>query len=164
MKIQEHIKNNDLESAIREVHTLKGLCGNIGANLLFEKVKKLEVYLKEKGFEYKYLDLLESIKLDLNILVKNIEQRLEIFLPNLKFDVKNQDFDKEKINNLLNELQQLLDEIDSNAIVKAGEIEAYLEKYGYLDEVENLMNCINEFNFDKASEYLKIIRDKILKK
>ncbi len=75
--------------------------------------------------------------------------------------MKNQDFHKEKINNLLNELQQLLDEIDSNAIVKAGEIEAYLEKYGYLDEVENLMNCINEFNFDKASEYLKILREKI---
>jgi CheY-like chemotaxis protein len=160
-KIQEYIKNNDLESAIREVHTLKGLCGNIGANLLFEKVKSLEVYLKEKGFDDKYLDLLESIKLDLNILIKNIEKRVEIFLPNLKLDVENKNLDKEEINSLLNELQQLLDELDSNAITKASELEAYLGKYGYIEEVEILMNCINEFNFDKASEYLKILREKI---
>jgi signal transduction histidine kinase/DNA-binding response OmpR family regulator len=160
-KIQEYIKNNDLESAIREVHTLKGLCGNIGANLLFEKAKSLEVYLKEKGFDDKYLDLLESIKLDLNILIKNIEKRVEIFLPNLKLDVENKNLDKEEINSLLNELQQLLDELDSNAITKASELEAYLGKYGYIEEVEILMNCINEFNFDKASEYLKILREKI---
>ena len=41
------------------------------------------------------------------------------------------------------------------------ELEAYLGKYKYLDELGNMMNCINEFNFDKASEYLKIVREKI---
>jgi hypothetical protein len=75
--------------------------------------------------------------------------------------VENKNLDKEEINSLLNELQQLLDELDSNAITKASELEAYLGKYGYIEEVEILMNCINEFNFDKASEYLKILREKI---
>jgi polar amino acid transport system substrate-binding protein len=163
-KIFEHIKSDDLESTIREVHTLKGVCGNIGASLLYEKVKDLEFYLKEKGFDDKYLNILKSIKLDLDILIKNIEEKLELFLPNIKFDVKNQNFDREKMNNLLNELQLLLNELDSNAIAKASEIQTYLEKYGYLVEIENMMNCINEFDFDRASEHLKIVREKILKR
>ena len=42
--------NKDLELAIISTY-LKGLCGNIGANMLFNKTKELEYYLKKIGLD-----------------------------------------------------------------------------------------------------------------
>ena len=158
--ITEFIKNNDLSATIREVHTLKGLCGNIGANDLFNKTKDLEFYLKEKGFDNQYLDLLESIKINLDILTKNIEKGLELLPQNISKNVE-KEFDKNTVFELMNELEELLNDLDSNAVSKAKDLKNYLEKYHHFDELENMMNSINEFDFDKASEYLSLIRNKI---
>ena len=46
-KIDTYKKDNDFESMIRYAHTLKGLCGNIGAESLFDKAKDLEYFLKQ---------------------------------------------------------------------------------------------------------------------
>jgi len=41
-KIQDSLKQNDFESAIRATHTLKGVSGNIGALAVFESTQQLE--------------------------------------------------------------------------------------------------------------------------
>ena len=61
----------------------------------------------------------------------------------------------------MNELEELLNDLDSNAVSKAKDLKNYLEKYHHFDELENMMNSINEFDFDKANEYLSLIRNKI---
>lgn len=162
-KILTHVKNSDLESAIREAHTLKGLCGNIGADLLFEKAKELEFHLKEKSFDDKYGDLITVIKSDLDILINNIKKSLDLFLSNETLENKGS-INKEKIEELFNQLEELLNELDSDALIKANELQLELEKIAYFDELDNFMSSVNDFDFDKASEYLKLLREKIPKK
>ena len=159
-KILTHVKNSDLESAIREAHTLKGLCGNIGADLLFEKAKELEFHLKEKGFDNKYAELIKNVEFDLNILIQNIKAVIELFLS--KEDKSGINMDK--IDELFNQLEKLLNELDSDALIKANELQIELEKIAYFDELDNFMSSVNDFDFDKASEYLKLLREKIPKK
>ena len=159
-KILTFVENGDLESTIREAHTLKGLCGNIGADLLFEKAKELEFHLKEKGFDDKHLELIKNVELDLNILIQNIKIALELFLS--KEDKSGINMDK--IDELFNQLEKLLNELDSDALIKANELQVELEKIAYFDELDNFMNYVNDFDFDKADEYLKLLREKILKK
>ena len=162
-KILTHVKNSDLESAIREAHTLKGLCGNIGADLLFEKAKELEFHLKEKSFDDNYGDLIKVIKSDLDILINNIKKSLDSFLSNEKIENKSA-INTDKIEELFNQLEELLNELDSDALIKANEIKIELEKIAYFDELDNFMSSVNDFDFDKASEYLKLLREKIPKK
>jgi len=161
-KILTFVKNSDLESAIREAHTLKSLCGNIGANLLFEKAKELESYLKENGFDDKYTDLIKVIKSDLDILINNIKKSLDSFLSNEIIENKSA-INKEKIEELFNQLEGLLNELDSDALIKANELQIELEKIAYFNELDNFMSSVNDFDFDKASEYLKLLREKIPK-
>jgi CheY-like chemotaxis protein len=47
-RLQTAVGNNDLETAIREAHTLKGLAGNIGANHLAEQAQMLEAALRQE--------------------------------------------------------------------------------------------------------------------
>ena len=158
-KILTHAKNSDLESAIREVHTLKSLCGNIGANLIFEKAKELEFHLKEKKFDDKYAYLIQIIKSDLDFLIKNIKKNLELFLPNEMIENKS-DINKDRIYALFTELEQLLNELDSDALIKANELQVELEKVAYFDELDNFINYVNDFDFDKANEYLEFLKKK----
>lgn len=159
-KILTFVKNSDLESAIIEAHTLKGLCGNIGADLLFEKAKELESYLKENGFDDKYADLIKVIKSDLDILINNIKATIELFLSKENKSSINMD----KVDELFEQLEELLNELDSDALIKANELQVELGKIAYFEELDNFMNYVNDFDFDKASEYLKLLREKIPKK
>ncbi len=158
--VLEFLKNDDLESTIREVHTLKGLCGNIGANKLSYKTKTLETYLKENGLNNQYFDLFESLKIDLDLLTKEIEKKLHLLQKTISKDI-NKEVDNNKILELLEELEKLLNELDANAISKANDLKNYLEKYEHSDELQNMINCIHEFDFDKANEYLKIVKEKL---
>ena len=161
-KILIHVKNSDLESAIRETHTLKGLCGNIGADLLFEKAKELESHLKEKAFNDKYGDLIKVIKTDLELLINNIKEAIATFLPNEINDKSA--LNKEKIEELFEQLEELLKELDSDALIKANELQVEIEKLAYFNELDNFINYVNEFDFDKADEYLKLLKEKVLEK
>ena len=156
-KILTHVKNSDLESAIREAHTLKGLCGNIGADLLFEKAKELEFHLKEKGFDNKYAELIKNVEFDLNILIQNIKAVIELFLSKEDRSAINRD----RVDELFNQLEKLLNELDSDALIKANELQIELEKIAYFDELDNFMNYVNDFDFDKADEYLKFLRKEL---
>ncbi|MDD2290811.1 MAG: transporter substrate-binding domain-containing protein [Aliarcobacter sp.] len=161
-KILIHVKNSDLESAIREAHTLKGLCGNIGADLLFEKAKELEFHLKENGFDDKYGDLIKVIKTDLELLINNIKRAITAFLPNEINDKSA--LNKEKIEELFEQLEGLLKELDSDALIKANELQVEIEKLAYFNELDNFINYVNDFDFDKANEYLKLLKEKVLEK
>ena len=108
-KILTHVKNSDLESAIREAHTLKGLCGNIGADLLFEKAKELEFHLKEKGFDNKYAELIKNVEFDLNILIQNIKAVIELFLSKEDRSAINRD----RVDELFNQLEIIKANLDN---------------------------------------------------
>ena len=162
-KSQEDFKNKvvneDLEVAIREAHTLKGLCGNIGAKNLSNRAKELEYYLKEKGFDNSVFVLIEMLNEELQNLIINIKEQLKVFdLAKEEYINDNLQIDEEKVSKLINELQYLLDELDADAIVKAKELKNELSKTVHNQKLESLMSSINNFDFDKASEILQSIK------
>ncbi|MDD3009560.1 MAG: transporter substrate-binding domain-containing protein [Arcobacter sp.] len=163
VKSQEDFKtrivDEDLETAIREVHTLKGLCGNIGANSLFSKVKELEYHLKEKGFDNNSSLLIQILKEELQELIEKIKEQLNIFgLEKEKESLDNLEINEEKVSKLIDELKYLLDELDSDAIIKANELKNELSKTLHSEKLDRLMSSINNFDFDKASEILQTIK------
>ena len=107
-----------------------------------------------------YFDLFESLKIDLDLLTKEIEKKLHLLQKTISKDI-NKEVDNNKILELLEELEKLLNELDANAISKANDLKNYLEKYEHSDELQNMINCIHEFDFDKANEYLKIVKEKL---
>ena len=86
-----------------------------------------------------------------------------MFLSNETLENKGS-INKEKIEELFNQLEELLNELDSDALIKANELQLELEKIAYFDELDNFMSSVNDFDFDKASEYLKLLMEKIPKK
>ena len=70
----------------------------------------------------------------------------------------------DKVDELFEQLEELLNELDSDALIKANELQVELGKIAYFEELDNFMNYVNDFDFDKASEYLKLLREKIPKK
>lgn len=46
-KIKHNSRDNDLEKMALEIHALKGIVGNIGADQLFESLRKIDLQLKE---------------------------------------------------------------------------------------------------------------------
>lgn len=163
VKSQEDFKtrivDEDLETAIREAHTLKGLCGNIGANSLFTKAKELEYHLKEKGFDNNSFLLIQILNEELQELIEKIKEQLNIFgLEKENESLDNLEIDEEKVSKLIDELQYLLDELDSDAIIKANELKNELSKTLHSEKLDRLMSSINNFDFDKASEILQTIK------
>ena len=153
------ILSKDLELAIIEAHTLKGLCGNIGANMLFNKAKELEYYLKKSGLDSNAHLLIQEIDKELQELIVKIKEQLKLF-DLLKNDeiIDDLEVSEDKISKLIEELQYILDELDSDAMEKAKELQKMLSKTVDSQKLEKLMNSINNFDFDKASQILQSIK------
>lgn len=153
------ILSKDLELAIIEAHTLKGLCGNIGANMLFNKAKELEYYLKKNGLDNNAHLLIQEIDKELQELIVKIKEQLKLF-DLLKNDeiIDDLEVSEDKISKLIEELQYILDELDSDAMGKAKELQKMLSKTVDSQKLEKLMNSINNFDFDKASQILQSIK------
>lgn len=76
-KVQEAILQSDRDSCKRLVHTLKGVVCSIGAMILFEKVKKLDIAINENN-ESEYQLLFDAVKPEF----EKVVQGIETILPN----------------------------------------------------------------------------------
>ena len=121
--------------------------------------KELEYHLKEKGFDNSSFLLIQILNEELEELIEKIKEQLNIFgLEKENESLDNLEIDEEKVSKLINELQDLLDELDSDAIIKANELKNELSKTLHDEKLDRLMSSINNFDFDKASEILQTIK------
>lgn len=156
-KIDILVNSNQLEELVREIHTLKSLCGNIAATKLFDEAKDLEEYLNLNGVDDNALKFIKELSLNLKNLVSNIAKQMNIsIITDEDFLVSNLLKNDEKIKKLFQELEILLKELDSSAIDKINQIKTLLGKNS-LEEIEILENYINSFDFDKAIDFLEKI-------
>ena len=157
-KIDILVNSNQLEELVREIHTLKSLCGNIAATKLFDEAKDLEEYLNLNGVDDNALKFIKELSSNLKTLVLNIAKQMNISITrNEEFLVSNLLKNDEEIKKLFEELEVLLKELDYSAIDKINEIKILLGKNS-IEEIEILENYINSFDFDKAIEFLKNIK------
>lgn len=150
-RIKDAIESNDIQLAIREAHTLKGLAGNIGATALFEEAQELERMLLHD--EVETLDTrLNHIEMILNTIFQAISETLakekSSFLP----------LAKEELLKKLDYLNTLLNDLDSEALEVMEEILPSLFEMSSEESTLALQTQINNFDFEKARLTLQSIQ------
>jgi len=161
VRVRHALEEENLQEAIREAHTLKGLSGNIGANHLVEQLQILEKRLRN-GDEKSVDPLLVSLDRALKTLIETIVQELDGFEQHQKKEKPLLvDVDRKKLAFEFQELEELLKELNSDALEVGDTIIQQLHIIGYADDAHALERFIQNFDFDSAREKLKEIHTKV---
>ncbi|MBF0287768.1 MAG: response regulator [SAR324 cluster bacterium] len=158
-EIQHSLQNQEIEQALRQAHTLKGVAGNIGAAELHQASQKLEAGIKEKGNGISD-ELLSSTQSHLELVLASIQELQTA--PDQNTGLNQEDapagaLDLSKITPLMNELKELLEDNDTDAVDVLETLQELLQGSEFSDALEKLEDCINSFQFTKALEQLKDI-------
>ncbi|MBF0287076.1 MAG: response regulator [SAR324 cluster bacterium] len=151
-EIQNSLQNQKIEQAVRQAHTLKGVAGNIGAMELYETAKQLETDIREK--ENKIPEaLLTSTHIHLQQTCASIEALLPV--PQKQESTSAHSADPDKVEQLFNELRELLEENDTDALGVLEELQELLQGSEAGPKLEKLGDLINEFHFHEAIEHVE---------
>ncbi|MCS7214569.1 MAG: response regulator [Thermodesulfovibrio sp.] len=149
-QIENALKNNDYLSLTKLLHTLRGMAGNIGAKEIQENSFILEEELKGKNINsekiYNLLSQLELVNRDIEEIIRINENVKDIS----KFENSQ---DKEKIENLKNELYELLEKGSFTAFSKFEELKLTLGANNA--EILEIEKHLNMLQMDKAKEILR---------
>jgi PAS domain S-box-containing protein len=156
-RLHKALDNGNIDEATREVHSLKGLCGNIGAVNLFTQLQTLEKQLMHR--EEKPTDtLIQTIDAEIVILIGDIVQSIMPFEPkNNNNEIQSETIDVESLTSEMETLKKMLSELDSDANETSEPLIAKLEKLGFKDEAKSLATAIQNFDFETAGGYLSSI-------
>jgi CheY-like chemotaxis protein len=151
-RVQKALGEGDLQSAIREAHTLKGLCGNIGAKELFAHAKELEEMLRKGGMSEEAQKLLEAIAQKLDLLIARIEQadltRSHQSADAIEF------WENERLREALEQLQTSLCNLDAASLLHAKEVLTQLRIRELEREAKFLEEKVENFEFEEAAELI----------
>ncbi|MDX9756699.1 PAS domain S-box protein [Sulfurimonas sp. RIFOXYB12_FULL_35_9] len=162
-EVSQALKNERLQDAKREVHTLKGLCGNIEAVSLFESLQKLEC---ELNTEILNRDLVESmitnIDEELQKVVDSINENLMIFDKSLEINHEKKviDVDSQELKREFYILSDFFKNFDSEAIESAQNLAFNLRDFVPKEEIEHMLKASSSFDFEEANRILqKLAKD-----
>ncbi|OBV39480.1 response regulator [Janthinobacterium psychrotolerans] len=147
LRIAVAIENNQLEKAIREAHTLKGLAGNIGAGGLADSAARVE-HLLSLGSHDGLPQALEACTQALDELVPKIAQALQGRVtpaPGLAVAV-----DRAQLESRLRELSQLLLQDDAQAVKHLDGIAPMLVAAGQAEHARQLKRMLGQYDFEGA--------------
>ena len=138
-----NLDNLDEPSFKLKIHTLKGLCANIGATSLHKITKELD--------DTQNKDLLPRFYKKLNLVIDELEEKL---IANNNFiDDNKEDIPQEKRDELFNRLKEALDLMEPE---KCNSIIQELEKYNFANEDKEkfikIVEFVSEYDFDSALE------------
>ena len=157
LHLQEALKNEDVTTAIRDAHTLKGLAGTIGATQLMHNAATLEKCLSEQP-----LQSCDALLHETHLLLKRICQDIEqkCMEPELKITAKEamptQNTNAE-ILKLCAHLKQLLDNLSPNAGEFFETLLPQIQPFGQKNELLKMQEHLQNFNYDEAKAILEHI-------
>jgi len=149
------LEMGDIKLAHRIAHTLKGVAGLVGMNLLAEAAKIVEQSIN-LGQVDQLNDHMDSLEKELNAALAELTSTIENHTKNTEKTLHGT-LDKENILNLLDELDLLLtsDSYDSIYLVK---------KLITVPGIEQLSRQVEDLKFKQARETLKTVRKRIAEK
>jgi PAS domain S-box-containing protein len=164
-KILDFYDAENTEAIIREVHTLKGLLGNIGATEIAKDAQELEELLNEYEIGEEQLEQIKELDKKLQELLQEIQNALaridEKFGETMK---KSEDsLSNEKISALFEELYVLYNDLDSAAIEKSYLLIESIKLLEPKIDSDELLAHVNHFDFEKATQSLQKIEEKFKK-
>jgi two-component system sensor histidine kinase/response regulator len=156
--INRALQQGDSALAMRLIHTLKGVAGNISAFEIQQLAAELEKALTRSA-------ALETERLlaYLGKTVKSMKATLDE-LPESALTVKAQSlkaYDRGKAETLLLDLARLIWEDDVNAEQSLEEFQKVMDPSVYGDNIKALTESIGDYDFDTAKEVLQRIADKM---
>ncbi len=146
-KVRETLNNNDIETAGRLVHTLKGVSGSIGAVILQQKISDLESSIVEQRDDM--YPLLEDVSNSLQILLNDIHEALPAQQHGRTGIPLPDDFDSEIIRPKVAELVNLLEISDMKALACYSDIKIHLISVDS-EITEKIQQQLNLFDFKGA--------------
>lgn len=155
--IKEAFKANDEKLALRLVHTIKGVAGNIGAN----EVQLTSVELERKLINNDFSDLNDVLKeysLTLDVVLDSISDYKKTVKE--KEALKQSDLldndaviDKEKFKPFIVALKSLLADSDMDAVSKIEEINKLPGVRRYGEQLSAISEALNNYDFDEGLKY-----------
>ncbi|QDG72249.1 response regulator [Janthinobacterium tructae] len=158
-RIVAAIENNQLETAIREAHTLKGLAGNIGAGGLADSAARVE-HLLSLGSHDGLPQALAACTLALDELVPKIvlamQSRSNVPEPGNAVAAP---VDRAYLEAGLRELSQLLQQDDAQAVKHLDGIGPVLVAAGQAEHARQLKRMLGQYDFEGALAQLGEVAD-----
>ena len=158
-RIVAAIENNQLETAIREAHTLKGLAGNIGAGGLADSAARVE-HLLSLGSHDGLPQALAACTLALDELVPKIvlamQSRSNVAEPGNTVVAA---VDRAYLEAGLRELSQLLQQDDAQAVKHLDGIGPVLVAAGQAEHARQLKRMLGQYDFEGALAQLGEVAD-----
>ena len=151
--IRQALDHDDLETAQRIAHTIKGVSGSIGAGDLQGAAGRLETAIKERQ-QGLYSELLSSLEDSLAPVMQALKA-LAVSGETESITAEDGDpADVEAVLPLLDELQTLMEEMDPEAEDKVADLKTQLGGGVYQKLVNTLSKQVGEFEFEDARQTL----------
>ena len=148
--IKAALEQDDLELAERLAHTIKGVSGNIGAMDLHAAARDLESEIKKEGKNIAAV-LLESVQSHLDQVLSSVAMLQDA----RDAEVESAgEMDPTTIKPLLEELKELLEEDDTEAVTVVEKLQAHLKGSEAGLALSKVEKCIGEYDFEEALEAL----------
>jgi len=165
--IKQLIDSDQLATAHRRAHSLKGLAGTIGAKMIQGSAQELETAIKNKMFS-RFDQLLKSLQNNIDPVIERIDQILPANLsqetddPSISHEISVQ---LDALEKNMSNLYALLADCDSEANDACDQCLPALE---YLTQntndrplLDQLKNCLKNYLFDDAAFVLEEISEKL---
>ncbi|MCU7834074.1 MAG: transporter substrate-binding domain-containing protein [gamma proteobacterium symbiont of Taylorina sp.] len=144
----------DQEATTRCAHSLKGVAGNIGATDLYQAAQALELACMEHQFDEQIDQLLNHVDRNLSTVLISLELLQQNTGITPKKEENTELLDAEKLNSLLGQLRELLEEDDPDAVDIVEEIEDLPGISSHKIILKRLLKAIDEYDFELALEEL----------
>jgi CheY-like chemotaxis protein len=148
-QIRRALQDNDRETGERLAHTLKSVCGNIGAERLQQLAQRLEAAIRERE-SYDAVDKkIAELKLQLDMLIA----QLEVILPKLQTKA-NETADQKGLKAVCKELEDLMADDDAQA-AEVLEQNSDLLRAAFPSQYGEIGDCIRSFHYEAARKMLQ---------
>lgn len=157
-ELERLIKLKDYEQAEREVHTVKGIAGNISANELFKVASQLDRALKE-GVSERVEHLFGQFTVSMTELLSSIEEyEREYCREQESHDESEQALDMEELERLRPQFDELLSLLNRNNTRALKLLSALLKGVApgrVRRELLEVDECLDNYDFERGLELLR---------
>ncbi len=147
--------NEELVTAERLAHSLKGSAASLGANDIAEAAAVLESAVRKRG---KREDILGLFSGSLNLLGPVLDQ-ISLYAVTQEKEISADELkpDSETVRRLVEEITVLLDEFDTQVLQVAEELQKVLGSRSHTPGFRRFMNAVDSYDFLKAqTEFAKL--------
>jgi len=160
-------QDSDVKAATRCAHTLKGTAGNIGAKAIQNAAKALEHACEqadESGNTLINGEMNAEIQRLLNEVLKElvpVVNELTKLAEPVKSVTESQVLDREKVTPLFTELEELIEDFDTDASDVLEKLDPIFQGTEYYQQLSQLIEAVEAYDFDTAGTVFEKLRDDI---